>query len=259
MNVITTANKAPTLDVITNKRLLLSAGAQTIPLTGISDGGNGTQLLRLSVESTNQSMANVTIEYDDVNHARTGQLRVIPSQLGSTVVTVTVSDAEDDGLIETVDDRKVARTFNLDVVTSLKPWQNPVDPLDVNGDNIVSLNDVLVAINAINRGESGVLPNRTSIAPPYYDVDGNGALEPIDVLILIYAINLSLEDGEGEGSARERVFALATTDPIPLTSEVTSPKDSTDFESELWSDMDWLQLDDEFSSAFGKSRKQNFR
>ncbi len=261
VNVTTTSNKAPTLDAIANKRLLLSAGEQTIALSGIGDGGTGTQSLRFSINSTNPSIANVLVEYDDVLHASTGQLRVIPSQLGSTSITVSISDAGDDGLIDTFDDRKVMRTVQLNIVALLNPWQNPSNPLDVDGDNILSATDALVVINAINRGELGLLPERTSAVPPYYDVDGSGSLEPLDALIIINELNRIASSGEGESKVRVMEGVRTSdskstekSDGLPcINSKEENVTESLGFESDLWSDLSWLPMNEDFSSLLIKS------
>lgn len=267
VNVTTTSNKAPTLDAIANKRLLLSAGEQTIALSGIGDGGTGTQSLRFSINSTNPSIANVLVEYDDVLHASTGQLRVIPSQLGSTSITVSISDAGDDGLFETVDDRKVMRTFQLDIVALLNPWQNPINPFDVDGDNILSATDALIVINAINRGGLGLLPERTSAVPPYYDVDGSGSLEPIDVLIIINELNRQATAGEGEADTlwlarmqtTGRMDSLTDDKLKSIHGDIENSIEPKERETELWSDLRWLHSDDEFSAILTKSRMHQRR
>ena len=79
------------------------------------------------------------------------------------------------------------------------PWQNPLDPTDLNCDGSVSPSDALVAINAINGGLTGDLSHK--MAPPdllgrvvgaatdFMDADGDGQLSPSDALTVINAIN----------------------------------------------------------------------
>lgn len=79
------------------------------------------------------------------------------------------------------------------------PWQNPLDANDLNCDGAVSPSDALMAINAINSGES--IDPAGKIAPPqlqgqfqtsdgnFLDANGDGSLSPGDVLAVINAIN----------------------------------------------------------------------
>ena len=65
---------------------------------------------------------------------------------------------------------------------------NPSNPLDVTGDGMVDPLDVLVIINAINSIGVGPVPS-----PPQFlghlDTNGNGLVDPLDVLIVINFIN----------------------------------------------------------------------
>jgi len=85
-------------------------------------------------------------------------------------------------------------------------WQNPRNPLDVNGDGVVQPLDALVIINDINARQSRALPIPPvppSVPPPYLDVSGNGAIGPQDVLIVINYLNSVVMAGAGEGEAVE--------------------------------------------------------
>ncbi|MFN7840294.1 MAG: dockerin type I domain-containing protein, partial [Pirellula sp.] len=80
-------------------------------------------------------------------------------------------------------------------------WQNPVQPLDVDNDRSVSPLDVLVVINAINQGNLG--PFETiNVADGYYlDADGDGQLSPLDVLSIINHLNNSNQGSDGGNSS----------------------------------------------------------
>ena len=90
------------------------------------------------------------------------------------------------------------------------PWQNPLDPSDLNCDGDVSPSDALVAINAINSGMSGQLDLKS--APPmlagivkgavsdFMDVDGDGQLSPADALTVINDLNVGRHNGGGFGN-----------------------------------------------------------
>jgi hypothetical protein len=57
------------------------------------------------------------------------------------------------------------RTGTEVLLTGPHPWQNPVDPFDVNGDWEVTPLDVLIMINGLNAGQGGPLP--TAPTPDY--------------------------------------------------------------------------------------------
>jgi RHS repeat-associated protein len=102
------------------------------------------------------------------------------------------------------DRKRSRRRFRNLVIESLETrvvmasdWQNPVHSLDVDNDNSVSPLDVLVVINAINQGNIG--PFETiNVADGYYlDADGDGQLSPLDVLAIINYLNNSSQDNGG--------------------------------------------------------------
>ena len=81
-------------------------------------------------------------------------------------------------------------------------FTNPVNPKDVNGDNIVSPADGLHIINVINAGGAGQLPVfRSEATPtgPFYDTNADGYITPQDVLVVFNQLNEDVLVGEGEG------------------------------------------------------------
>jgi len=96
------------------------------------------------------------------------------------------------------------KSYSLNValtrISNKFPWQNQLNPQDVNRVGGVNPLDALAVINAINAGELGRLPfprPASSISLPDYDVDGDGTLSPLDVLSIINSIN-NRASGEGE-------------------------------------------------------------
>jgi VCBS repeat-containing protein len=79
--------------------------------------------------------------------------------------------------------------------------QNPTNRLDVNNDGFVSPIDVLIVVNDLNFNGTRVLPSTLPV-PPYLDVNGDRSVSPLDVLELINFINQrgGAGAGEGEGS-----------------------------------------------------------
>ncbi|HEY2411363.1 MAG TPA: FG-GAP-like repeat-containing protein [Pirellulaceae bacterium] len=70
-------------------------------------------------------------------------------------------------------------------------WQNPLLPVDVNGDAVVTPLDALNVINELNNpkisGAGGTLPNLALgvVPPPYLDVSGEGSVTAQDALMVI--------------------------------------------------------------------------
>ncbi len=95
---------------------------------------------------------------------------------------------------------RIVQRVPLVVVPPRSPHQNPQNPLDVNGDGLVTPLDALILINDLNRNPSGELPAGSAgeASPIKPDVNGDGLLSPLDVLIIINDLNNSRGPG-GEG------------------------------------------------------------
>ena len=104
------------------------------------------------------------------------------------------------------------KAFTLSVLAN--PWQNPVDPLDVDGQRGVTPLDVLIVINYLNNHSSGPLPRPHPAPgnPPYYDVNGDGNAAPLDVLLIINYLNQK-SAASGEAPEGEAGFAAYQVEP----------------------------------------------
>ena len=90
-------------------------------------------------------------------------------------------------------------------------FTNPVDPLDVNDDGLVTPLDVLYIFNVLNRGDGGLIAvfrSEADATGPFYDPSADGYITPLDALMVINRLNARLT-GEGEA---EGVFVPATRD-----------------------------------------------
>lgn len=88
----------------------------------------------------------------------------------------------------------------LNVRANNLPWRNPVNPMDVNGDGVISPLDPLRIINHLNTAGVHRLdaPARGAEGEPggdFIDVNGDGFVSPIDVLIVINELNLRGSQG----------------------------------------------------------------
>lgn len=95
----------------------------------------------------------------------------------------------------------LSETLQIEVVRAAPPWQNKHWALDVNDDGELSPVDVLIVINALNRmGVSPLDRLPPSGSSTFVDVNGDRVLTPLDALILINALNLRSQ-GAGGGSS----------------------------------------------------------
>ena len=76
-------------------------------------------------------------------------------------------------------------------------WLNPTDQADVNNNGSVEPLDVLLIINSLNAVGSRVLVGLIGRPERFYDVNGDNAISPIDALIIINRLN-RIVGAEGE-------------------------------------------------------------
>lgn len=94
-------------------------------------------------------------------------------------------------------------------------WTNLLDRYDINADGQVSPQDVLAAINELNRTGPRLLQG-VNAAPPYLDVTRDLLLTPLDVLLVICYLNQAgLHDAEGEGGNRGSKVGTGDSDSSP--------------------------------------------
>jgi hypothetical protein len=192
---VTPVNDQPTLNAINNLTISEGAGQQTVGVTGISAGGNESQSLRLTAVSNNPALIpHPLVTYASPDAAGTLYLIPLPDQSGTATITVTVEDAGLDGNLGTPNDNATfSRTFNVEV-TSLFPWHNTANPLDINDDGATSPIDAVVAINELNSNGSYPLPKpRSATGAPYYDVSKDGWVSALDPLQIINHLNETVE------------------------------------------------------------------
>jgi hypothetical protein len=102
-----------------------------------------------------------------------------------------------------------------ELAASVAPWQNGVNPADVNGDGVASAFDALLVINQLNSRGSVVLPRHRSASGAlnlYLDPSGDGALTPADALVVIDTLNAlaaAVAAGEGESDTAVPLVSAA--------------------------------------------------
>ena len=104
--------------------------------------------------------------------------------------------------------------FEQDVVIAVlanNPWQNATLRWDVNGDGLVTPLDVLISINAYNLHGPRDLPYPPPSPPTaFFDVNGDGGHTPTDIVAVINYIN---SDAEAEWAEGESAGAEHGSDP----------------------------------------------
>ena len=117
-------------------------------------------------------------------------------------------------------------TVSISVGQNARPWQNPVNKLDINNDGHVSPIDALAVINFLIRGFEGRLPTELNapLSPqPFVDCNGDNFASPIDALLVI---NYLIDSNRAANTAQS---AFANSNQVaaarPAFSE-NSPKPS---------------------------------
>lgn len=77
----------------------------------------------------------------------------------------------------------------LTITSGIRPWQNPTNPYDVNGDSLTSPIDALIIINSLNTEGSRALGPIATGRSYWYDTNGDDFISPVDVLLVINKLN----------------------------------------------------------------------
>jgi hypothetical protein len=210
---------APATGLATSELFVVEVGStqpgSTQPLASEGESADD------SLEAMAQQMANrardmITSELDDPLIAPLLVAMEIPDGLslqsrGCTFIfdvgdRMLQLEADAEGEITLVDD-----AFDFDNALDPVTWQNPEQPEDVNGDEVVTSGDVLLMINKINKEGAGplripaVLRQVTATVPRademFYDVTGEGLLTSGDVLQVINWLNGFVDSAEAEFAA----------------------------------------------------------
>ena len=104
-------------------------------------------------------------------------------------------------------------TSSWELAIGAPPFQNPIEPLDVNDDGYISPIDALLVINYLLRHPGDPTPPPPSQPPPpYYDVSGDNYITPIDALRVIN--ELQRGGGEGEADTAPTGVKVIAIDPV---------------------------------------------
>ena len=173
--------------------------AASVANTGILSNVSGLFLGKISIVDQDSGQLYTIVSSDDRFVIVDGNLFVAPGKgVGETdrlqmLVPIVATEIGSDG-------KSYALNIGLNRIPNTNPWQNRLNPLDVNRDDGVDPLDVLAMINALNGSEVSRLPlprPASTLSMLDYDVDGDGTLNPLDVLAIINFIN-NKPSGEGE-------------------------------------------------------------
>ncbi|MCY2983371.1 MAG: Ig-like domain-containing protein [Planctomycetota bacterium] len=132
----------------------------------------------------------------------------------------TLTGAVDTFTYQAVDSLNATSTAATVTITITNPppprHQNPIQKLDVDADGFISPIDVLLIVNFINANGPSTSVASLPSPPPYRDVNGNNVIEPLDVLEVINFINARGNSGAGEGEM-VGVMDVLPNWAVPLT------------------------------------------
>jgi len=180
--------------------------AATVPATSLLANVTGVDLGLVTISDQDVGQAYTIQVLDDRFMVQNGRLQLAPGK--------SVSDSDPANLVIPIIVRELGTnglsyplSININRISNPSPWQNPTNPLNVDGIGGVDPLDVLALVNAINGGRQGALPSprpSSTLTESYYDVDGDGSLNPLDVLAVVNFLNdkptVPPSGGEGEGS-----------------------------------------------------------
>lgn len=127
-------NDAPTLDEIGDVSVNEDAGAQIIPLTGITAGPEETQVLTVTVSIDDESLfEDFSVDY--TSDEQTGTLTLVPAANASGTASIMVT-VQDDGPDTGLQENSITRTFSFNIIqTNDPPDFDDLDPVTIQEDS----------------------------------------------------------------------------------------------------------------------------
>ncbi len=149
----------------------------------------------------------------------------------------------------------------------LTPWQQPIEPLDVDSNHVINPLDALVVISELGKHPEGKLPDLGGEAPPaYVDTDGDGNCTPLDALAVIGQLTFINAQMSAAAPVAAPLSASATLDTSPSASATlgTSPSATETAEDEGTSLVSEVATEsgssvaDDFGSGLSQLRLREF-
>ncbi len=228
--VVGTTNQWPTLNVISGATINEDSGAQSVSLSGISDGSaSETQTLTITAASSNTGLIpNPTVSYTNPN--TTGSLNFTPvaNASGSATITVTVNDNQSSNNI-------VTQTFTVAVnAVNDAPTITAISNISITEDAAAqTVNLSGIGTGAANESDAltviasssntGLIPNPTV---SYTSPNSTGSLSftPVAGASGSATITVTVNDGQSVNNTSTRTFTVTVT-PVndqPTLGAITS-------------------------------------
>ena len=190
---------APTAAILDGNPNPRSAAAASVtiqfsePIYGLS-----LSALSLKCNGNSVSLASATLNPTDSRTWTLGNLAGVTSASGSYVLTLTAAgsgivDGAGNALSVNATDAWTMNAGGGSGVTTptVSAWQNQANPADVNGDGVVDASDLAALVNMLTTAGPEVLPATVPAGSPLVDVNGDGVLNWLDVLLVQQEINSS--------------------------------------------------------------------
>ena len=179
----------------------------------VLEGEDGTSEVELTVTLSELSGREVTVQYETAAETAepeidyqpgSGQITFEPGEKSKTIRLLVNGDVDieaDETFIVTLSSPENADLDDADfaVVTiqnddfpPTSPWQNKIQPEDVDNDGFVVPLDALLVINELNNNGARALPvppEEPNVPPPFFDVNGDDFVAPLDALLIINYLN----------------------------------------------------------------------
>ncbi len=107
--------------------------------------------------------------------------------------------------------------LDLEVIDDESPWNNAVNPLDVNRDQVITPLDALLVINYLNTIGSRAtsdLPTAGDGQPVFVDTNSDQFLSAMDALLIINELNNPSKAPSAEGEPIEDLWSPDAKKPL---------------------------------------------
>ena len=211
---LSTSNQFPTIAAIGNVSINEDSVAQTVNLTGISDGSaSETQTVTVTASSSNVGLIpNPTVNYTNPNTTGSLSLTPVANASGSSVITVTVNDNQSSNNIVTqtftvtvnaVNDAPTIATFGNVSISEDAPTQ--IINISGIGSGAVNESDTLTV--TASSSNTGLIPNPTVI---YSSPNNTGSLSftPVANAVGLATITVTVNDNQSVNNIATRTFTV---------------------------------------------------
>ena len=221
-------NNTPTINAIANQTILEDSGVLSVPLTGITNGGDGPQVITVTTSSSNPALLiDPTVVYTSASSTGTLLLAANPHQFGVATVTVTVRDNGGTAL-GSVD--VTTRTFTVTVTpVNDRPLLSAIADVTVvenSSAQVVALSGIAVGpANEVGQALTvTAISSRPDIIPDptvtYTSAQSTGVLSftPVTNMSGTATILVTVRDNGGTANGGQNTWSLSftvTVTPVP--------------------------------------------